>query len=67
MSTSLDELVYELGDGNIHQLTDTKKAPIGAFLRLLPVRKVYFLLIAAKRLLNLSTRPPVSAAFCLPV
>lgn len=29
--------------------------------------KAYFLPSIPKRLLNLSTRPPVSAAFCLPV
>ena len=55
-----------------------KKAPIGAFSfgdslfystnkkRVLK-SKTYFLESAPKRLLNLSTRPPVSAAFCLPV
>ena len=66
----LDDTVDFSGDIEVkpHQLAGTKKAPTGAFLRLLQeVKSIYFLPIAAKRLLNLSTRPPVSAAFCLPV
>ena len=57
---------------NLYQLhifkpSITKKAPFGAFFHFELKKEAYFLLRAPKRLLNLSTRPPVSAAFCLPV
>jgi len=47
--------------------SDIKKASCDAFLHILILAQNYLLLRAPKRLLNLSTRPPVSAAFCLPV
>lgn len=46
---------------------DIKKAHKALFSIMLSLKKIYFLERAPKRLLNLSTRPPVSAAFCLPV
>ena len=52
---------------NIINEQTQKKRQQALFLRLLHRRSIYFLPSAAKRLLNLSTRPPVSAAFCLPV
>lgn len=53
-------------NAGIRQITGIKKAPVGAFS--LSYKKNYFLdLSEPKRDLNLSTRPPASATFCLPV
>ena len=51
----------------IQSVLDIKKGAISAFFFKHFSQTTYFLPNAPKRLLNLSTRPPVSAAFCLPV
>lgn len=48
------------------QITETKKAPVGAFFRGRP-SKNYLEASAPKRLLKRSTRPPVDTSRCLPV